>query len=1413
MSQTSTTASLDAKFQRRLQQGWETVQGWEDALETLQEPIRQSLPWNELIGTCGGGGGGKYEQKVRDFWLQLEWEGDANIYFVQQFARYFQRHVMTWVNKPCCSNPYCPGAKYTGEEINKTMRLVTTRGPETYEEHQGQASRVEVYQCALCQHHTTFPRYNSVAKLLETKQGRCGEYANLFGLYCRAVGLETRYVIDWSDHVWVEVWIAGGAGGGSASGSTNGGGDWIMVDSCEGVVGEPSMYEMGWGKTTLCQMVAFGTHHVVDVTPRYTRKFQSHEFQQQRRTTTTSSELATEQIIFQFNQRIQGNHNNSSNSNRSSLSFGKTSYQHKLLTVKAMEQLQYRVQREVQQLERLKECTEWTVNKNPVMTSNVSYYYTQGRISGSTDWKRNRHEMGELATVSSSLSNTRGTTNLHSNNNKNNHKNDNTKDSSTTRTLVLPPESFYLTTTPQQQKSGGCATMTLWLNPHAAIMSDNPRQTIQLVQGDSTTVPAVSVSSLSSFSLASSPPAAAAAAVAQFPSISALAVSDQKLGRTGWFVSVAVFVVLSPPLSSNNNNNNSSINNKNSNHCNTTQTKEAEELVTINDTACLLDGSCSHSNNINNKNSNHCNTTRTKEAEELVTINDTAACPLDGSCSHSSSSSSLLALWQSRSFTNAQDLHLYISTLPPLVVVAMVGQLQSVATTTTTALNEETDASGKQQDKKKKKESTTNSTATETDSWSSWQRLGGFDASFLYASSSKSESASETQKDDHKETDDHLLYVGQVDAHPTSWTVCARGRDYPYGYAMSTSLTNGTTTTTSTTSTTKTEHTTKESIPNTSMSVVPTTASPIVDLCLAEYSHTRPTTIVGRLPDSFWPLERQVHASLPQKQAAVWQYWLQQQEQSERLSICGFCSQPETPIYLLGATAYPLHHCHDAAITWNNQNKKNGDKNISNTWTTCLILPKVLVPPSHRVSESILMESLPKQEVETEQKSNDDAMTKRADQGPAFQIPVDMDFFHQQVGTELVVRNSTGDTNSTLPTQIVLENCRLVGLYFSAHWCGPCRSFTPLLSQAYQTWKQQSNTASGHQGLEIIFVSSDRDAHSFDQYHGTMPWPAIPFQACQAQFKAQLSALYGIRGIPSLVILDAVSGQVVVPANVSRNEILQASQGMGQMGALFELLQQWMYQRVPASTLELLQLLETSCNEHTVAVESDQDSQVATTATTSEPEAAASTEEKDVSPYYHNDLGNRSETTISPVTTKLALPLGPHHSLFQQISLSSMSSASPNTTAASDEAEKKKKEEDSTETSLWHHIEPSARKALLETLLKYVSNCQRSPWVVKFRRLRVSNRVVDRDVTSILHALTWLTNTTTTTSTSKDERHDCFGGTSCGVQVLFQEDDYYISFPVGLDMDQLYANLHTCLEQQGEEESGDKSPSNGGSKR
>lgn len=99
------------------------------------------------------------------------------------------------------------------------------------------------------------------------------------------------------------------------------------------------------------------------------------------------------------------------------------------------------------------------------------------------------------------------------------------------------------------------------------------------------------------------------------------------------------------------------------------------------------------------------------------------------------------------------------------------------------------------------------------------------------------------------------------------------------------------------------------------------------------------------------------------------------------------------------------------------------------------------------------------------------------------------------------------------PTADVLGKCDAVGIYFSAHWCPPCRRFTPELAAMYKKLR-----AEGKQ-FEVVFVSSDKDASAFDEYYGEMPWTCVPF--AEREIKKTLSKKYKVSGIPTLVILDS----------------------------------------------------------------------------------------------------------------------------------------------------------------------------------------------------------------------------------------------------------------------------------------------------
>ena len=73
------------------------------------------------------------------------------------------------------------------------------------------------------------------------------------------------------------------------------------------------------------------------------------------------------------------------------------------------------------------------------------------------------------------------------------------------------------------------------------------------------------------------------------------------------------------------------------------------------------------------------------------------------------------------------------------------------------------------------------------------------------------------------------------------------------------------------------------------------------------------------------------------------------------------------------------------------------------------------------------------------------------------------------------------------PTNEVLAGKDVVALYFSAHWCPPCKGFTPELAKKYAAIKEAGKK------FEIVFVSSDRDEGAFKEYFAEMPWLALPY--------------------------------------------------------------------------------------------------------------------------------------------------------------------------------------------------------------------------------------------------------------------------------------------------------------------------------
>jgi len=90
-------------------------------------------------------------------------------------------------------------------------------------------------------------------------------------------------------------------------------------------------------------------------------------------------------------------------------------------------------------------------------------------------------------------------------------------------------------------------------------------------------------------------------------------------------------------------------------------------------------------------------------------------------------------------------------------------------------------------------------------------------------------------------------------------------------------------------------------------------------------------------------------------------------------------------------------------------------------------------------------------------------------------------------------------------------------VYFSAHWCPPCRGFTPKLAEFH-------TKHAAAKGFETVFVSGDRDQRAFEDYYGEMPWLALPYD--KKSVNQALNKKFKVKGIPSLVVLGPDGGLI-----------------------------------------------------------------------------------------------------------------------------------------------------------------------------------------------------------------------------------------------------------------------------------------------
>ena len=150
-----------------------------------------------------------------------------------------------------------------------------------------------------------------------------------------------------------------------------------------------------------------------------------------------------------------------------------------------------------------------------------------------------------------------------------------------------------------------------------------------------------------------------------------------------------------------------------------------------------------------------------------------------------------------------------------------------------------------------------------------------------------------------------------------------------------------------------------------------------------------------------------------------------------------------------------------------------------------------------------------------------------------------VDIFGQQLLSLQMVNDTSAALRPSL-TSDALRGKKVIGLYFSADWCGPCRKFTPELVSFYQKMNQRRGMKNQ---FEIVWISRCRDVYTYGQYFTQMGgWFALPPEEAMGARGSMLSDKYKVKGIPTLVLIDDL-GHVIT--RDGRNKIPQDKAGIG----------------------------------------------------------------------------------------------------------------------------------------------------------------------------------------------------------------------------------------------------------------------------
>ena len=111
-------------------------------------------------------------------------------------------------------------------------------------------------------------------------------------------------------------------------------------------------------------------------------------------------------------------------------------------------------------------------------------------------------------------------------------------------------------------------------------------------------------------------------------------------------------------------------------------------------------------------------------------------------------------------------------------------------------------------------------------------------------------------------------------------------------------------------------------------------------------------------------------------------------------------------------------------------------------------------------------------------------------------------------GCKLITKAGASAPSNALDGKVVL-------LYFSASWCGPCHRFTPVLADFYDEVRGSGGN------IEIVYVPGDRSRDEMMKYFKDLHGDWLALDMSDGAVIQDLNERYQVRGIPALVAIQA----------------------------------------------------------------------------------------------------------------------------------------------------------------------------------------------------------------------------------------------------------------------------------------------------